>query len=112
MAAVRRRVRSSKCGQIARNFAVSSGRVLTLEQHNASKYGAGVTRWIPLFIYNALVGRCVQLELGRICLLRTIEQREVSIRILLFQGEPLMNANSQPPRQRVPLWRSITEISL
>src|SRR6516225_3061640 len=38
LAAVRRRVRSSKCGQSARDFALSSGRVPTPEQHNADKY--------------------------------------------------------------------------
>src|SRR6516165_7875751 len=37
LAAVRRRVRSSKWGQRVRNFALSSGRVLTPEQHNAAK---------------------------------------------------------------------------
>ena len=51
LAAVRRRVRSSKCGQMARNFALSSGRVLTPKQHNAEAAPARVTLLIPLFIY-------------------------------------------------------------
>src|SRR6202041_2418940 len=55
LAAVRRRVRSSKCGQMARNFALSSGRVLTPKQHNAEAAPARVTLLIPLFIYYSLV---------------------------------------------------------
>jgi len=51
LAAVRRRVRSSKCGQMARNFALSSGRVLTPEQHNADRYPCLSNLLISLFIY-------------------------------------------------------------
>src|SRR6516164_5021546 len=49
LAAVRRRVRSSKCGQMARNFALSSGRVLTPEQHNADRYPCLSNLLISLF---------------------------------------------------------------
>ena len=43
-------MRSSKRGQIARNFALSSGRVLTLQQHNAHKCSY-LSYYIDTFIY-------------------------------------------------------------
>src|SRR5215471_13933007 len=49
LAAVRRRVRSSKCGHRARNFALSSGRVLTPEQHNADRYSC-LSYFVDTFI--------------------------------------------------------------
>jgi len=43
-------MRSSKCGQRARNFALSSASVFTLPQHNADKY-SWVSNYDDILIY-------------------------------------------------------------
>src|SRR5215472_9135786 len=64
-AAIRRRVRSSKCDQIARNFALSSERVLTPEQHNADRCSC-LSYFIDTFIYLRLLsGFCPRGELRK-----------------------------------------------
>src|SRR5262249_46802039 len=64
LAAVKRRVRSSNRGQIARNFAVSSARVFTLQQHKADKCSCP-SPFLGTFIYlRCLSHHFVAAEIG------------------------------------------------
>src|SRR5580692_9078493 len=54
LAAISRRLRSSKCGQRSRNFSDNSVTVIILLKHNLDQSPIQVTNLVPLFISVAL----------------------------------------------------------